>query len=575
MFNQSKRIRFAIEIVLTVLFFAIVYALTGFVYETQDDFYIESILSGRVTGKCEWWILEYNHPVLMFLLFVLYSLTVAVNWYGLLLMLLRVTVFYLLLHGIGIRTRGWIWYGLTVILFFLLQLGFYYANTRIQYTSTAGIVAITGYACYVVYKNRKWAIVILAVMELFAYALRPNAMLIMTPMGFALLLLLLAENAGDEIKELGGMLKQIGLALGITLGIILLGTVSAALLRLNPDIKASATETKARMEIFDYTYHPAYEDVKDILEEKGWSENRYQAFLQYLILDYDAKDGILLKIALRRPADDHSDISLITIVKEVLDATVHYEIDGISMTVVLLWALVLFAVIYSGNWMYLIVAFSCWMAKLVAWGYMIWIRRAPVRVTLPLLYAEALTALLIIALTLSCSPEPQEKKSVIGKCTLGVCAMCMLVLGGGSLSKAYTQIRILRSQKKAENYVAESLEQCQDYCREHPGNAYILSNEICTFYRKDVLSNKIAFDNYVLSGDWYAILPGYTDFVQEYLGSKENCYFLINESIPGFVLDTKLNYLEEYFGYKPALVDSIDLVSGEKCNVYQVSKSNN
>ena len=571
-FNQTKRIRLFTELALVVLFFLAVYALTGFVYETQDDFYIESILNGSITGKSEWWMLEYNHPLLMIPLSWLYTVTTTVNWYGLLLILLRAVTCYFVLHGLTAKTKNWARYGLVVILYFGFLLGFYYANTRMQYTSTAGILAISGYACYVLYKDRRGKRILFLVIELFAYALRPNAMMIIVPMGTAILLLLLADEqskGGDcRLKKL----KDLGLAICIVIGIIAVGTITFGLLRINPSIEASANETKARMEIFDYAYHPAYEEVKDILEQKGWTEKKYQAFLQYMILDYDAQDGVLQKIAMRKPADDHSEDNMISIIKKVYKATWSYEIGGITLTVILLWAVAMLVVLCRAKWTYLAVAVAFQIAKIIAWGYTIWIQRSPVRVTLPLMYAEALVAMLIIVLLLV---DVEVRKSMLSKVMALAYVLVVLCFICSIMRESYHQIKALRSQKDAENYVSQSLGQCRDYCKEHPENAFILSNEICTFYRKDVLANEITFDNYVLSGDWFAILPDYTDYVQKYLKSKEKCYFLINESIPEFVRNAKLNYLEEYFGYTPVLRDSIDLVSGEKCNVYQVKESDN
>jgi len=571
-FDKTNRIRLLMEFVLTVLFFGTVYALTGFVYETQDDFYIESILSGRLTGKNEWWILEYNHPLLMIPLSWLYALTRAVNWYGILLILLRGMTCYFLLHGLAKKTRDWIRYGTVVIIYFGFLLGFYYASTRIQYTSTAGILSISGYACYILYRDRRWRGILFLAIELFAYALRPNAMMIMVPMGMVILLFLLLDKQSGDAKNSVDVLKQVSIPICIVVGIIGFGTITFALLRTNPLIEASANETKARMEIFDYAYHPEYEEVKDILEQKGWTEKKYQAFLQYMILDYDAQDGVLQKIAMRKPADDHSEDNMISIIKKVYKATWSYEIGGISLTVILLWAVAMLTVLCTARWTYLAVAVDFQIAKMIAWGYTIWIHRSPVRVTLPLMYAEALAGMLIFVSALA---DVEFRKSILTKVMVLSSTAFVLFYSYCTMREAYHQIKALRNQKDAENYVSQSLEQCQDYCKEHSENAFILSNEICTFYRKDVLSNKITFDNYVLSGDWFSILPGYTDYVQGYLVSKKNCYFLINESIPEFVRNAKLNYLEEYFGYTPVLRDSIDLASGEKCNVYQVKESDN
>lgn len=161
---------------------------------------------------------------------------------------------------------------------------------RIQFTSTAVILAISGYIALYLEENRKKGYVLFFVTELLAFCVRYKAMLMIQPFGGIVWLGLALVQLGktgwsrERLLEKG---KEAGRLLLIWAAIFLLGGFGNIIGYHSEGWKDFIKFSETRAQLFDYYGAPNYEDVKDILDRYNVTENVYDGFCNYNILDWE------------------------------------------------------------------------------------------------------------------------------------------------------------------------------------------------------------------------------------------------------------------------------------------------
>ena len=126
----------------------------GVYFETNDDRIIAEILSGVHSLTQDPHTIHENY-LLMLPLSLLYKITSGVSWYGWSLLLCHATAWFVTESSFLSRCKNWKDYLAVLIGLSGLFLGSLELIGRIQFTSTAVILAISGYIALYLEENRK------------------------------------------------------------------------------------------------------------------------------------------------------------------------------------------------------------------------------------------------------------------------------------------------------------------------------------------------------------------------------------------------------------------------------------
>ena len=261
----------------------------GVYFETNDDRIIAEILSGVHSLTQDPHTIHENY-LLMLPLSLLYKITSGVSWYGWSLLLCHATAWFVTESSFLSRCKNWKDYLAVLIGLSGLFLGSLELIGRIQFTSTAVILAISGYIALYLEENRKKGYVLFFVTELLAFCVRYKAMLMIQPLGGIVWLGLALVQLGktgwsrERLLEKG---KEAGRLLLIWAAIFLLGGFGNIIGYHSEDWKDFLKFSETRAQLFDYHGAPNYEDVKDILDRYDVTENVYDGFCNYNILDWE------------------------------------------------------------------------------------------------------------------------------------------------------------------------------------------------------------------------------------------------------------------------------------------------
>lgn len=143
----------------------------GVYFETNDDRIIAEILSGVHSLTQDPHTIHENY-LLMLPLSLLYKITSGVSWYGWSLLLCHAAAWFVTESSFLSRCKNWKDYLAVLIGLSGLFLGSLELIGRIQFTSTAVILAISGYIALYLEENRKKGYVLFFVTELLAFCVR-------------------------------------------------------------------------------------------------------------------------------------------------------------------------------------------------------------------------------------------------------------------------------------------------------------------------------------------------------------------------------------------------------------------
>ena len=535
---------------------------TGIYFETNDDRYIASILSGVITGTPDAHVIYVNY-LLALPLSLLYRFTTEVPWYGGMLVLFQCLACGVILDSAYTRCRRWFHLIPVTAVAMGVFIGYYYYAGLLQYTSTAALLAITGYVCLLLRKDKRTGLVWFVFFELLGYLLRSQAMLMLQPLGMAAVLAALAEERGILWKE--KVREFLYVAAGVFL-ILCLGT-TGNLIGYHGEAWDRYEQFNDTMTLlFDYYGKPDYEEVSDILEEHNVSREKYEAYCSYMILDWKvAKDceerlGAYAAEKRRKPFETGK------LIGQIYDNSLNFQwkisrLTLIAWGIFFLWMLInkrfrmlLGGVLFLGG------------ARMAVWGYLIWRGRTPMRVTLPLLACEVMLLLSLIWLEWSgfdskAHHRPKFWKTAVLLAGCGV--FCMAGISSGRLESRY-----LRELNEGQRIFMKGLSEIQEYCESHPQNRYLIDANSLNSYKGSAFESSVYHPvNAVISGGWFSASPAIQGRLEDYLGEASGFYFLIyadggQEDTPQFA------YLVREMGGEPKFVEQWTASHGGSYSVY-------
>ncbi len=575
-YETFHKYRFIFEIIFVLsLYAASYYKLGGFYFETNDDHLLEDIMSGNLTGSID------NHTIYNGVLYpsivsFLYNVIPTLPWHGIVLMLLHVLLILVPLDVATSVMKNWWSYIFTIMGFSSCFLFSFYTNNLFQYTSTSMLLATAGYLCLILTGLQKGSFIWFAVFEVLAYSLRPNSMEIIQPLGCAVLVgLFLCKNRLSK-NSLRKALLHVFMPIGTSLAIIFIGIVSYNLLYSGDEWKFALKENDARSYLMDYSGFPEYEEVSDILDEKGVSFEEYDGYYgAYIAYDWDTQKGTLAAISeyAKLKEESFSFESLLNIFKWVYFDSYREDTKGILTINLYLIVFILLVIVASRRFKYFIPLLCYYASKAISWGYVYYKGRMPSRVMFPLYQTEAYLLLAILFLLaievkndLNSTFGLSLKKVLNGIVTVVIAAMLFFYSYKAGKLQYYAVTYTIQANSMLE--LNNTL--INEYTSGNSENCYIISDSVYGYFRRSIFYVPPK-SNYILSGSWYSSSPSAYLYSKKYVNMDKQLYFITSVD-EGLIrkLNVELAYFEAKYNMKPEVCDTIISPTGGEYLVYRI-----
>lgn len=504
--------------------------ITPFVYAIIDDRSMMEILSGQYLG--------YPDPHAIFLgywysciLTGLYRISVHVDWYALLFLLVQWGCMSLILYRVQGQTEDWSMQNrrvaLTMVIFLLVGLQ---TVTQLTFTTTAAVVAATVLYWYVTsekIEGKHFAVLFL--LCFLTLQIRLEIFLMILPV-CSLFWLIRLHRRG--ILGMGRCEVCLPLMAVTVLGIAFLGNVVGYG---SLEWKAYNQYNQYRSDIYDYPDYtfPPYEEAEDLYAAVGIdTKSRARTLINY---DYTADDQIVpeffeqyIKTYQQMCPSEQSRIErLIESAKSYVKGVLSGRFQPAQSVGMVLLGLLLFLAIWKRHWIQVVETALLMGIQIVLWLYLLYKGRIPARA----IYSMNLllwTIVLLLWREYFHSIEEQIPESLKKK---GMALLILVLLGVGVLYG-----KDIRTQNLEISNHCKNVEQLKTFCGEHPKNFYFNDVTTLAFTTWDVKlwKNETYTMNYMSLGDWMSFSPlwkekldqqGITS-VREALYQRDNVYLI-------------------------------------------------
>lgn len=556
--QKKTWINWIFSVAIVVALYVLIQQGIGIFFETNDDKYVMEILSGAMTGTPDAHSVQSNY-LLSLPLSVLYRLTDRIPWYGMFIIGLQaagyVFVLHLLLEWCPKRSH----YITTICLFLMVFGANLYIIGELQYTSTAIMAAFIGYICLILGKDspKKW--MMFFVLELLAYLLRNQSMLMAAPIGLGV-----AGGFYLMRKDIPGKarLKAIAAMGGCIFAIIVFGMLGEQLGYGDAKWREFRRAHEARVDLFDYYGCPPYEEIKDILQKYEVTQKSYAAFTQYVLLDEHITADCLEEIAQYQKSAAPKQLDLKQIFLDGFGVTATGGYSYINYYAVFAVVLFVLWIVLRRSRELLFLGGILGAAEAAVFAYLLYMGRFPKRVILPLLFSIPLFLLALAVRDIYRKPLLPPQK--IAVCTLAI------LFGAGAFGTMTKQTTELVQLHKGDVILRAAMEDIYDYCSSKPNNRYLLDQQLTMYCDIYALDSLILQDrNCVIAGSWFGFSPSMKTWLSAYLGEDiQDIQVLVleQEHMENNIL---LQYLEEKSMLTATQTDSFALSHGGTCLVYQ------
>ena len=544
-----------LSIAVPVIFVTAVLIRCGASFESNDDRFISEILSGTLTGKVDFHTFFVSNWITM-PLSLLYRLNASVPWWGMFLLAMIVLAHAIIIYY-SLRNKP---ERVVIVPLADLALSFAYILMvgKIEFTSVSILLAVAGYSCLIMEREKKSAAAWFFILEFLSYCLRSEGMLLIQPLG---LLMLTGICSAEKERIKVGFWK----VLITCLLIIAIGFLGKAITGENSkEWKEFASFNKMRSEIFDYGQTPSYSEVKEILDDHGVSEEQWEEFTDYSLQEWNM-DPSLSKDLLRAVKKARKKPSFTSIISNVYQRT----LSGKEVYPALV--MFIFAVIFMFLLMklrYLRVLIGCVIAHFLTWGFLCYRGRIVDRVSVPLLLAECFFLLFVVLSMTDVGKVFEKKKAfkifVIYTGLAGLLFICFKV--------GIRPYRGIIKDNEAQKILSKSCRVLEDYCAERPDEAFILDiNSVTSVHGMVLESGAKKPVNYKLNGGWFAAMPAYRQSFAEYIGKESGFSYIVYDFGDGWnrMEAGTAKYYERITGSGGVLKDRIKVASGGEYLVYR------
>lgn len=554
--NKTAGLKLSFALFVPMILLGFVLYKTGCYFETNDDRYITSILSGVITGSPDPYVAYVNY-LLTFPLALLYRITTKIPWYGGMLMVFQWLIYASVLYSAYSRCRKWFHCIPVTALAGGFFLAYYYIIGLIEFTSTAAMLASAGYACLLLQKNKKAGYILFFILNLLGFLLRSQAMLMVQPLGLsAVLIVILEENTAWKSM----VKKLLSVAAGVLL-VLCLGAAGNQLGYHGEEWQRYEQFNAMQTALFDYYGAPGYAEIDDILGDYQISEKKYGAFCSNMVLDWKADAECDKRLEAYVADRDKRQLFLGKLLKRVYELSITELPWNMKRTTIAAWAMFLLWMILRRNWKQLVMGgMLLGGARTAVWAYLAWRGRTPARVIFPLLACEVLLLLSLVWYDCQKTEAIYWKK---GALILGGVLFCM-----AGISTGRQQSRYIGEVNRGQKIYMEGLREIMAYCGSDPKKHYLIDSESLNSYKGSVFDVSVYHPmNAVIGGGWFSNIPAVQQRLEDYLGNTEGFYFL-TYTYDNLEERAAFTYLVEEMGEKPKQTDQWTASHGGNYAVY-------
>lgn len=563
---MNKKYRIPAAFCMAAIWIFFIYRTVGIYFETNDDRMIAEILSGAMTGVPEAHT-YYVGYLLGLLFFSLYRLTTDIPWYGGTLVLFQFICCFLIADAFLSRCKHKKDCFFAIIFIILIYSISFYVVAGIQFTSTAAMLAITGYLCFLLYPDGKLRCILFFLAEFLSYQLRSDAMLMIQPMGVLVLCgFLFTERKKRPLFETG-----------ITLLIVLvIGRGSHSIFYSSSGWKAYEKINDAVTEITDYAAIPDYGEVQDILSKYNVTNKQYNAFLQYAMIEENLSGDCLLEVA-AVAHEKNLPPSLSQVFKQFLTGYISREHWNLNLMLIAVWAAVLLLIFLKKAFGLFIPLGGLLLSRSALWLFLLYEGRFPPRVMVPLYLGEIFFLFCLFFQELL-KEESAEYHLTQGQAHTGrnlrnkyfplLLVLLLLAFGIKTLKSQYLYL----SEKNANEAIYfTGMQDMISYCNNHSEKRYFIDASTLIYYRGSAFETKIyGRRNGVITGCWYSGAPVLYQYEKDYFDGC-SAISLITSSDMEMQSAMVIDYLEERLETTAYLEDTFTVSNGGKYLVYAFS----
>lgn len=598
---MDKKYRIPIAFCMAAVWIFFIYRTVGIFFETNDDRLITEILSGSMTGVPEAHT-YYVGCFLGLLISSLYRLTCVVPWYGGMLVLFQFTCCFLTADAFLSRCRHKkdCFFAFTFIL--LLYAVSFYVIAGIQFTSTAAMLAVTGYLCFLLYPGGRSRCILFFLMEFLSFELRSDAMLMIQPMGFIVLAGLCfihqkpylffgflpescsatpSESPSRFFTRCGKWLRKYHPLLNagiILLLVLIIGKGSHYIFYSSPEWKEYEKINDAVTEITDYAAIPDYAEVQDILSKYNVTQKQYNAFLQYAMIEENLSGDCLLEVA-SVAHEKNLPPSFSLVFKQFLASYASREHWGLNLMLIASWAAVILLVLSRKAFGLFIPLAGLLLSRSALWLFLLYEGRFPPRVMVPLYLGEIFFLFCLFFRTIlqeqsaerdaSQAQHQSSESAVFLRQYFPILLIILLLPFAAKTLK--NQYLYLSEKNTGESIYFTGMQDMISYCNNQPEKRYFIDASTLIYYRGSAFETKTyGRRNGVITGCWYSGAPVLYQYEKDYFaGCSTIC--LITSSDMEMQSAMVIDYLEERLETTAYLEDTFTVSNGGKYLVYAFS----
>lgn len=564
--KRKTELVWAESFLLIAALLGVIYIKCGVYFETNDDRFINEILTGASTGRPDGHAIYVNYLLGSFLAF-LYSVAGNISWYGLFLMISHFVVYWSFTGLLLERCETVFQHLLAVGCSVFLVLTNLYIFGEIQYTSTAAILAAGGYFRLIADTRRKRGIFWFGVFELLALLLRSESMLMVqliggTVYGVGLLGDLLTKR--QEWKDIWqAVLKYCGILISCFI-IAALGNYGLG--DYGNEQWNAYDQFKLSREIADYYGFPDYGEVKDILDTYNVSQNEYVAFIRNWMVGNEVDSACLeelYEVAKEKHQTTRSDIG--EILKGIWESRQETDIAGYGEYTKIVYVFVLGFIILQKKWSAVLPVAGLSISRNLVLGYLIYRGRLPFRVLSGLYFIELLFLLgWLFLLAKDVQGTKRIKELVAGIAVLAMMAFCINTVRS-------TYYHLCHVHQSREIY-SLGMDEIIDYCSGSDAG-FIIVNEATTYYTGEALNTGWYHPerNWISSGGWWYGSPNSKAYQEAYCEANQGKMRLIEM---GQGMDPGVSFAKELvtvdWGLGLNFVEELRLSNGVVLEVYDI-----
>lgn len=527
--------------------FALYRLFTDFIYLTNDDMYLQSIVSGELSGTPDAHMI-YSNYILGIVLSFLYNYTARVPWYGIYLLSVCFLCAWIILYRCVSICKKWANRIVVVCLFVAICFCSVFRHiTMMQYTVVAAFAGGTAvfYAMTMDMRAgkkqlmREYAVVLF--LAFLSLVIREKVFFMMVP--FAALGWF-GKWIAERDKSKANIIRYISLLISIVCLMLVVGGIDRFAYRIGNDGEAwqeYKRYNKAREQIMDYNSYPDYDSNQEFYEELGISKASYEGVSKYYLLlpqkNYNGETMPIIAekaIAIGKASYTLSE-RLTNVVKNFIECNLNYSDRPMNIVVYATWLCMIVLLVLSKNKNILCQLALLFIARMGMWLYIIYQGRYPDRITQGLYFVELLMLVAIFVL----NRNVLDDKVFIKK---GFLIGALVIICVPSLYVGINKAIAVKGENAGKLYFGTSYQQVKDYCADNANNIYLMDMNSASFFTssifKSVEGEKGICNNLLPLGSWPCKSPLLTDNLKRYgvqdittdLVDNECVYFIFKDS---------------------------------------------